>query len=326
MEAKARMCSLKCAKSRRAKLASSVLYRQAHRSRGLPPPRACCGAFFFVALTALGCGGAPRPVAPHPPVATVTREGAPFAATLRKEHALVGRIWSRARGAFIDRKTLESDAASARFVLLGEKHDAPDHHRLQRETIAALVAHGRKPSIVFEMVDSDAQPKVDAARAEGEDAIADATGWNKGGWDWPLYRPIVSFALEQKLPIIAGNYPRAKFMGVPIDANDVERLGAAAPYPAGEDASLRTELLASHCGMLTEERLPKMVAIQRLRDGQMASAMASTTSDAVVLVAGSGHVRADRGVPWVLRQRDPGAKVLALAFLEVEAGLDAPER
>jgi len=306
------------------KLASSVLYAETHRSRGLPPPRPRCGAFFLFALI-VGCAGKP-PAAPRPPAA-ITREGGPFAATLRADHALAGRIWSRTRNTFIDRATLESELAIARFVLLGEKHDAPDHHRLQRELIAAIVSRGRKPAIVFEMLEVDAQEKLDAARANGADAIADATAWNKSGWDWPLYRPIVSFALDQKLPILAGNYPRAKFMGVPMDVEDVKRLGAALPYPEGEEARLRAELMASHCGMLTEERLPKMVTIQRLRDGQMAERMVSAEqADSVALIAGSGHVRTDRGVPWVLHQRAPNAKTFSLAFVEVEAGLDTPAR
>ncbi len=223
------------------------------------------------------------------------------------------------------RATLEEELAKARYVLLGEKHDAPDHHRLQRELIASLTARGRKPAIVFEMIDADAQARVDEARKGGADSIADATGWNKGGWDWPLYRPIVTFALEQSLPIIAGNYPRAKFMGVPIDKDDETRLLATVPYPAGEEERLRAELLASHCGMLKEEHLPKMVAIQRLRDGQMAERMVSAEkADGVVLIAGSGHVRTDRGVPWVLRQRDPNVKLAAVAFIEVEAKQDTP--
>jgi hypothetical protein len=116
-------------------------------------------------------------------------------------------------------------------------------------------------------------------------------------------------------------------MGVPIDEADKKRLFVDVPYPAGESQHLDEELLASHCGMMKKEHLPKMVDIQRLRDGEMAAQLQTrATEGGAVLIAGSGHARADRGVPWVLRQREPGAKTLALAFLEVEAGLDAPER
>jgi len=303
-------------KSRVSGLASRVLYWQAHRSSGLPPPRASCGAFLFVAL--VSCGGrAPQPDIPSPPARI--REGAPFEAKLRDDHPLVGRIWSR--GQFIERDALEAELASARFVLLGEKHDAPDHHRLQRELIVAIVKRGGKPSVVFEMVDADAQSKLDGAKTADE--LAEATGWNKGGWEWPLYKPIVELALARSLPIVAGNYPRAKFMGVPTDSEDKKRLLADVPYPPGEQDRLDEELLASHCGMLKKDHLPKMVDIQRLRDGQMAERMLAQKT--AVLIAGSGHARKDRGVPWVLSQKT-GDKTFSLAFVEVEKGLDAPER
>jgi uncharacterized iron-regulated protein len=173
--------------------------------------------------------------------------------------------------------------------------------------------------VVFEMVDADAQEKIDFAKTADE--LAEATRWNKGGWERPLYQPIVAFALEHSLPIVAGNYPRAKFMGVPIDAEDKKRLLADVPYPAGEQDRLDEELLASHCGMLKKEHLPKVVDIQRLRDGQMAERLLAHS--VAVLVAGSGHARADRGVPWVLSQKTKD-KTFSLAFVEVEAGRDTP--
>ena len=49
-----------------------------------------------------------------------------------------------------------ADIAAARdFVLLGEKHDNPDHHRLQAWMIDALVARGRRPAIAMEMLDAE---------------------------------------------------------------------------------------------------------------------------------------------------------------------------
>src|SRR5215204_1457467 len=47
-----------------------------------------------------------------------------------RNHPLTGRIWDVASGEFIDRPALIMRLARAEFVLLGEKHDNPDHHRL----------------------------------------------------------------------------------------------------------------------------------------------------------------------------------------------------
>ena len=41
---------------------------------------------------------------------------------------------------------------------------------------------------------------------------------------------------------------------------------------------------------------------------------------AAFLLAGNGHVRTDRGVPWYLRRLAPSRKVLSVMLLEVEEG------
>jgi uncharacterized iron-regulated protein len=293
-----------------------MLLGQAHRGRGLPPPWAYRGAFFFVAC--LGCQR-PAPAAPAPPKRAA--QGAVAAA---------GSIWSPRRHAFVDRATVEREAAASRYVLLGEKHDHPEHHRLQRELLAAI-AKGRKPAVVFEMIDVDDQPKVDAAPREA-DAIGEATAWKARGWDWPLYRPIVALALEEQLPIVAGNFPRAKIKALfhhgsegpstEIDEATKKSLGVDRPLPPALERDLEDELAASHCGKLPKELLPTFALAQRLRDGQLAERMRTrATAGGAVLIAGEGHVRRDRGVPWYL----PAGETYAIGFVELERGKPAPD-
>ena len=43
-----------------------------------------------------------------------------------------------------------------------------------------------------------------------------------------------------------------------------------------------------------------------------------------ILLAGNGHVRSDRGVPYYLRQMAPGKNIATLLFLEVEDGKTDP--
>ena len=72
-----------------------------------------------------------------------------------RNHPLTGRIWEVASGKFIDRHNLMMRLARAEFVLLGEKHDNPDHHRLQAEVLRGLIAAGRRPAVGFEMFSLD---------------------------------------------------------------------------------------------------------------------------------------------------------------------------
>jgi uncharacterized iron-regulated protein len=41
-----------------------------------------------------------------------------------------------------------------------------------------------------------------------------------------------------------------------------------------------------------------------------------------VLIAGNGHVRKDRGVPWYLAQLRPAARIVSIGLIEVEDDLD----
>jgi uncharacterized iron-regulated protein len=82
--------------------------------------------------------------------------------TFGRNHALTGRIWDVSSARFIDRQSLITRLARADFVLLGERHDNPDHHQLQAEILRGLIALGRRPAVGFEMFDLD-----DAAAISG---------------------------------------------------------------------------------------------------------------------------------------------------------------
>ncbi|HEX5688549.1 MAG TPA: ChaN family lipoprotein, partial [Roseiflexaceae bacterium] len=130
-----------------------------------------------------------------------------------RHHPLTGRIWDVASGKFIDRHSLMTRLARAEFVLLGEKHDNPDHHRLQAEVLRGLIAAGRRPAVGFEMFSLDDAGAIAShlARAPNDAAgLGPAVHWQKSGWpDWAMYQPIAEAALAAKLAIVATNLPLA---------------------------------------------------------------------------------------------------------------------
>ena len=69
--------------------------------------------------------------------------------------------------------------------------------------------------------------------------------------------------------------------------------------------ALLDDLYASHCEMVPRKHLYPTLRAQRLRDAFMARVMTSNSSHQapVVLLAGSEHVRLDRGVPYYLQGR-----------------------
>ena len=103
-----------------------------------------------------------------------------------------------AAGEFIDSATLVDRLRRGRFVLLGEKHDNPDHHRLQAWLLRALIAAGRRPKLGFEMFTADDAPAIArqlAAHPTDAVGLAEAVNWQRSGWpDWAMYQQIAEAA------------------------------------------------------------------------------------------------------------------------------------
>ena len=252
-----------------------------------------------------------------------------------RDHPLAGRIWDVAATVFIDEATLAERLARGRFVLLGEQHDNPDHHRLQARIVRALIAAGRRPAVAFEMFTVDRADGIarHLAKSPADAAgIAEVVDWKHSGWpEWRFYLPIVEAAVEPRLPIAAANLSRANAQALlqrgvaGLDRDLATRLGLDRPLPPDTFKAMADEIREDHCGHAPERLIERMVDVQRARDAQMAERLAlAGRQDGAVLIAGAGHVRKDRGVPDHLTKRAPKATVVSLAFLEVQADASTP--
>ena len=284
--------------------------------------------WLIACLVSLSACGAPV----APPVATPE----PWLTSLDRTHPLVGKIWDVKAAAFVDANKLAARAATARFVLLGERHDNPDHHRLQARMLTELVKNGRHPAVVLEMLEVEQQPAIDSYVAQKGASAAGfgaALGWEKTSWPpFSDYQPIFEVAFDSTLPIKAGNVAQA-------DAKALVRQGVAAlsseraqqlrldrELPAPLEAPLLDELRASHCGQLPESLLEPMALAQRARDAQMALVLESAAAkEGAVLIAGGGHARLDRGVPYYLAIEEPGVSVVSIGFREVRHADVSPQ-
>ncbi len=250
------------------------------------------------------------------------------------DHPLVGSVWDARDRRFITRGDLDAACARADLVLIGETHDNPDHHRLQLELIEAMVGAGRKPAVAMEQLDREHQAALDRARAEQpRDAgyVVDAARFDRRGWHWPFYEPIVAFALRNDLPLVAANLSRRDAFAVVERGYDAlgqdvaVRLGLSQPLASAPATAIETAVRDGHCGKLPERVVPRMAAAQRARDAVMADALLARASGGAVLIAGNGHVRRDFGVPLQLAMRAPDRSVLAIGIVEVADGAAAAE-
>lgn len=295
---------------------------------------------FLLAVAGLeGVGCAPKPTSSVQATAVNARPGVSakpvvWTTHLDRDQPLVGRIWSVREGRFVEEAQVR--AALHGYVLLGEKHDNPDHHALQARLLRAMVEAGQKPAVAFEMFDGDDQPVIEASRrAKPRDAtgLGVAVSWEKSGWPpWTDYAPIAQLALDADLPIVATGLPRSRMQALMKPQGDAGAptapLDEGTPLTTEQETSLRDELRESHCGHLPDSRLAAMLRFQRARDAAMANALITATNaarkDDAVLIAGTGHTRRDRGAGRDLLARDPKRPLVSIAFAEVQADKTDP--
>lgn len=258
---------------------------------------------------------------------------------LHQDHPLVGRLWSPGRARFATASEVDAALRGADFVLVGEKHNNADHHRYQSGIVGEMFARDRRPAIVFEMLTQDQQAALDShlATSPGDSAgIGDAVGWEARGWPrWSTYSAITDIALAQGAPLLAGGLDRDVMRAVSsqgagaLGAEREHRLRLDEPVDETMRAAMRREIHESHCGQLPEHLLDPMVTVTLAKDAAMVEAMidgrALEGRDSALLIAGTGHVRDDRGVPWHLRKLAPEARTVSFGLVEVVAGEFDPQ-
>ncbi len=186
-----------------------------------------------------------------------------------QQNPLVGRIWDVAGEEFITERELIGRLGQATYVMLGEKHDNFDHHRLQAQMLRQLYDFGRNPALAFEMIDFDqaaalqghlaATPKDTAQAAQ---SIGKAVKWERTGWpDWQHYRPLAQAALAAGAPVVAANLPRRLSRAIgkqgyhALEADLVSRTGLDQPLHPYDRLAMEKEIGASHCGYTCPSRL-----------------------------------------------------------------------
>lgn len=250
-----------------------------------------------------------------------------WASQLQVDHPLAGKLF-KGNGRPAHPSVLIRQAQLTRYVLIGEIHDNPDHHLIQANLIEAMVStnHRRRPSVVYEMVPRSLSreiAKFDLTRDPNLNDFAKAIKWEERGWySWDIYRPVALAAAKNNLPMVAGNLDNGLTRNISksgwdaLTPEQIEDFALNAKLSDKTEDEFLDDLDVSHCSLMPRSALPAMLKVQRARDGSMADAMIkSGLKFGSILIAGNGHVRKDRGVPFALETLLPGAKTLKLGDL-----------
>lgn len=245
------------------------------------------------------------------------------------DHALADRIWDVRGERFIDTAQLLEKVVQSEYLLLGETHDNPVHHRYQADMIDALAARRRSAVVAFEMIDDKQGALLAGRKFDSVDALITTLNQAKTTWDYArFYRGVFDSALKAGFGIVPASLAREDIMAVARQGGQqlpagTQALVEAVTLGAQQEAESRREIESSHCGMLPESMVSAMMFTQRVKDAVMADRLlAHPDVDTRVLVAGSGHTRRDRGVPLYLSHQAADANMLSIAWAEVVPGAD----
>jgi uncharacterized iron-regulated protein len=240
-------------------------------------------------------------------------------------HVLVDKIWDVKAERFIDKAQLVEKIVQSDYLLLGETHDNPLHHRYQAELLDVLAAKRRSAVVAFEMIDEKQGQLLADKPVDSVDALIATLNQVKATWNYERnYRGVFDSAMKAGYGIYPASLGREAIMeaarhGDTSLPDTTKTLLSAVTLSAEQEAQSRKEIESSHCGMLPETMVSPMMFTQRVKDAVMAERLAAHRNvDVRVLVAGSGHARTDRGVPLYLA-KDTG--IVAIAWAEV-----VPER
>ncbi len=203
----------------------------------------------------------------------------------------------------------------ARAVFVGEQHDRPEHHHTQLELICRLYRAGADIAIGVEFFQTPFQHYVDdyVAGEIDERRLLQLTDYERRwGFPFELYAPILRFARDNDLPVVALNVPTELTKAVArrglAGLTDAERAFVPDTLDGSDVAyTERLELVfQAHPG---RARTPfqHFLEAQLLWDEGMAENAAEylqkNPSRQMVVLAGNGHVAWRSAMPDRLSRR-----------------------
>ncbi len=225
------------------------------------------------------------------------------------------------------------DARSVVFV--GEQHDQYAHHINQLQIIRTLHERHGATAVGMEMFPATAQDTLNAYIAgtiEERQFLRQSGYYRVWGFDYTLYKPILDYARENKIPVIGLNLDRELVSRVARVG--LQRVGDTDLLPAGMDLTntryrddLRPIFTAHMHGGIghDDRRFEYFVQAQAVWDESMADHAArflNAHPDVILVVlAGNGHIRYGYGIPDRLSRRYPSRRTTILQDDDTTEGI-----
>ncbi len=209
-------------------------------------------------------------------------------------------------------KHIMDEVQNKRVIFVGENHDQFAHHLNQLKVIKSMHQRGKKFAIGMEMFQRKFQNAIDDYLHDKitlKIFLKKSEYFKRWGFDYNLYKPIIDYAKQNQIPIIALNLERE--LTKKISKNGLFALSSEdqAQLPQTIDFSNRVykEELLKFFGTNTHMTKSKMKNLdfiyqsQILWDQTMADSinkyLANHEDKSMVVLVGSGHLKMRHGIP-----------------------------
>ncbi len=200
--------------------------------------------------------------------------------------------------------------------MIGEHHDNYAHHLYQLQYIKALKQKGAKIAIGMEMFQRPFQNVLDdyiAGRIDEKTFLKRSEYFSRWGYDYKLYRPIMIYAKEEHIPIIALNLDKnitQKVSKYGLSALTKKETDMIPKELDMQDSAYKKRLLKIYNNPKHRAYLPNadyFYQAQILWDETMAESIArylQNHPDTIMIVlVGNGHLAYFSGIPNRLKKR-----------------------
>jgi len=206
------------------------------------------------------------------------------------------------------------------IVLIGEYHNKKAIGEAEAKIVRELNSR-KKMAVAFEMISSDKQPNLAAAKGKTGSALKSAIDWDDK-WKFAAYRPVLETA--------AAN---SQILGANLSSAEINQIYEGA-YPVNGTISttndvkkrIRARIVESHelaDDAENAQMLDTLVQIQQYKDRRMADVLVQNAPS--ILIAGKFHTNKNVGVPLHIKEFKRNLRAVTLAIVDEDEQINAAE-
>jgi uncharacterized iron-regulated protein len=228
------------------------------------------------------------------------------------------------KGKEVNYSKMLKQLAESDFVFFGESHNNAIAHWLELEVSKDLFdKRGKDLVLGAEMFEADNQLAMDEYLASyvTDKRFEDETRlWKNYATD---YKPLVLFAKEKGLKMIASNVPRRYaglvsdkgFEGLDAIAADGKKFMVPLPFPYDSTLACYKDMLTMPGGHGSTKMTQNFPKAQALKDATMASFIIKNWTKGKIFLHFNGSYHSDKhqGIVWYIMQQKPESKILTIS-------------